>query len=590
MKTKTIFCGIVFLFLSTSALGLIDTQNTQLKPDCSFEDGHNSYCTNRDILDEGWNETFGGSNIDVGHSVDQTTDGGYIITGYTRSYGTSGRNVWLIKTDADGNELWNNTFGGTDDDEGKSVQQTTDGGYIITGYSKSYGDGDEDVICIKTDANGDQDWMKIFGGDNDDAGSAVQQTSDGGYIIAGYTWSYANGGADVWLIKLNADGDQEWSKNHGGLSSDGAWSVQQTTDHGFIITGWTFSHGPGYLGNVWLVKTDDEGNEEWNHAYGGTDADRGYAVKQTTDGGYIIAGYTGSFGAGLYDLLLLKTDDAGIESWNHTFGGSGRDYGNAVQQTTDGGYIIVGYTLSFGAGGDDIWLIKTDENGDQEFDQTYGGTASDVGYDVQQTSDGAYIIVGHTLSYGAGVHDVWLIKTAASAISYSLTLNTGWNFVSLPFNQSLLKNNITVSFSGSNYTWSNAVSISILSNFVFGWNRGGQYYTFADTLNPGFGYWVFAYEDCELWLEEITPNSDDYITTLEPGWNVIGLPFDQSIDKVDVLVDDVSWNTAVANGWISTYVYGWNQSGQYYTFADTFNPNYSYWVYASQTCTLKRNS
>ncbi len=590
MNAKKIFCGMICLFLLTSALGIITTQSSSSKEDCLFFNDQNICCSDRDILDEEWNNTFGGSNIDVGHSVDQTTDGGYITTGYTRSYGESGRNIWLLKTDAVGNEQWNNTFGGPEDDEGKSVQQTSDGGYIITGYTKSYSDGDEDFICIKTDANGDEDWTSIIGGDNDDCGCAVQQTSDGGYIIAGYSWTLTNGGADVWLVKLDSEGDLEWDINHGGLSSDGAWSVQQTSDNGFIVTGWTFSHGPGYLGNIWLLKTDDEGIEEWNHAYGGSDADRGYSVKQTTDGGYIITGYTGSFGAGLYDLILLKTDDAGVELWNHTFGGTGRDYGNAVEQTTDGGYVMVGYTLSFGAGGDDVWLIKTDENGDQEYDQTFGGTVSDVGYDVQVTTDGGYVIVGHTLSYGAGVHDVWLIKTAANAVSYSIPLNIGWNFVSLPFNQTISKNDITVTCNGTNYTWSEAISMVILSDFIFGWNRASQFYTFADSFEPGYGYWVFAFEECTLILEGMIPNSDDRITLIEPGWNVIGLPFVRFTDKVDVLVDDVDWNTAVGNGWISTFVYGWNQVGQYYIFSDVFNPGFCYWVYASQICVLNDRS
>jgi len=190
-------------------------------------------CTNIDTQKGGWNTTFGGSNIDVGYSVQQTTDGGYIITGYTRSYGVGGRNIWLIKTDNAGNEEWNNTFGGN----------------------------------------------------NDDCGTSVLQASDGGYIIAGYTSSIGTGSVDVWLIKTDESGNEEWNKPFGGYSSDGAWSVQQTSDGGYIITGWTYSYGVGYLGNVWLIKTDDSGNEEWNKAFGGTDVDRGYSVQQTTDDG-----------------------------------------------------------------------------------------------------------------------------------------------------------------------------------------------------------------------------------------------------------------------------------------------------------------
>jgi hypothetical protein len=369
-----------------------------------------------------WTRTFGGSNIDVGYFVQQTTDGGYIITGYTRSYGSmSGHNVWLIKTDPSGNQEWNNAFGGNADDEGYSVQQTTDGGYVIAGFTKSSGAGAKDVLLIKTDTSGNTVWSRTFGGTSDEEGYSVLQTTDGGYLVAGATSSFGAGSRDVWLIKTDASGNEQWRRTLGGLSSDGARCVQQTSDGGYIITGWTYSYGPGAVGNAWLVKTDTSGNAVWNRAFGGTDVDRGYCVQQTTDGGYILTGYTASSGAGLDDMWLIKTDSLGNAAWTRTYGGSGRDYGNAVQQTTDGGYIIAGYTLSFGSGGDDVWLVKTDPNGNQAWSATYGGSASDVAYSVKQTSDGGYIITGHTLSYGAGVHDVWLIRIAPEATAVDET-------------------------------------------------------------------------------------------------------------------------------------------------------------------------
>ena len=364
------------------------------------------------IPDTVWTKTFGGTNIDIGHCVEQTSDSGYIITGYSRSYGTiSGRNVWLIKTDKYGNEQWNNTYGGNNDDEGYSVQQTTDGGYIIAGYTESFGAGVNDVFLIKADASGNQEWIKTFGGGQDDEGYSVLQTIDGGYLIGGVTSSYGAGSRDMWMIKTDPAGNLLWQKTHGGLSSDGAWYVEHTFDGGFILTGWTLSYGPGFIGNAWLVKTDSLGNQLWNNFFGGDDVDRGYSVQQTTDGGYILTGYTDSFGAGLYDMLLIKTDPSGNAEWTKTFGGTGRDYGNSVQQTSDGGFIVLGYTLSFGAGGEDFYLVKTDMNGNEQWNKTFGGTASDIGYSVRQTNDGGLILTGHTLSFGAGVHDVWLIKT-----------------------------------------------------------------------------------------------------------------------------------------------------------------------------------
>ena len=200
-----------------------------------------------------WSTTFGGPGEEYGFSVRQTSEGGYIIAGSTDSYGAGGRDAWLIKTESSGDLSWNKTFGGSVTDRGSSVQQTTDGGYVIAGYTNSYGAGAFDVWLVKTDSSGDLSWNKTLGGSEYDYAYSIQQTSDGGYIIAGYTNSYRAGDGDVWLIRADSLGNVAWNQTFGGSEYDTAYSVRQTLDAGYIITGYTMSHGAGAC-DVWLIK------------------------------------------------------------------------------------------------------------------------------------------------------------------------------------------------------------------------------------------------------------------------------------------------------------------------------------------------
>ena len=357
-----------------------------------------------------FSKIFDGDHQDRGQSVQQTTDGGYIITGSGDDHGGN-ETIWLIKTDSLGNEEWDKTFV---EGRGYSVQQTTDGGYIITGagFPIIYGN----ISLIKTDSQGNEEWIKEY---TSGIGFSVQQTTDGGYIITGYTFA-TDDREDICLIKTDSQGNEEWIQIFGGEGlSDMGYSVQQTTDGGYIITG--FSQASAGVGQIiiFLRKTDPQGNEEWIQTFGGEGVNEyGQSVQQTTDGGYII---TGNYRTE-YDfsaICLIKTNSEGNEEWIQTFGGDKDEYGYSVQQTTDGGYITTGVTKSFGMNTDDlqnngdVWLIKTDSQGMEEWNQTFGGERWDCGKSVQQTTDGGYIIVGTTASFGinSDPYRVLLIKT-----------------------------------------------------------------------------------------------------------------------------------------------------------------------------------
>jgi len=349
-----------------------------------------------------WQKTFGGTETEYGESVQQTSDGGYIITGYTNSYGSGDYDVYLIKTDPNGNSQWQKTFGGTNEERAYSVQQTTDGGYIIVGYTASYGAGRIDVFLVKTDPNGNLNWQKTFGGTSSDWGKSVQQTFDGGYIIAGTTHSFDPPSLYVYLVKTDPNGDSQWQKTFSGSFGN---SVQQTSDCGYIITGVSFD-------DVYLVKTDSNGNMQWQNWFGENDNDWGYSVQQTSDGGYIIAGYRSSYFSGA-NIYLIKTYPNLTLQWQKTFGGSDYDEGHSVKQTSDGGYIVTGRSWSYSPGNFSyVYIVKTDPNGNSQWQKVLalGANTYEEYQSVQQTTDGGYIIAGPTWSSSSGSMDVYLVK------------------------------------------------------------------------------------------------------------------------------------------------------------------------------------
>jgi hypothetical protein len=306
-----------------------------------------------------WSKTYGTSGDERDAVVQPTSDGGYVIAAV--SLVDSLGDIWLIKTDANGDSAWSRKYHGANDHMGYVAVQTLDGGYIISGNTNSRGAGSYDIYLIKTDSLGDTLWTRTCGGADYESGWA-QPTAGGGYIIWGFTSSFGAGSTDVWILKTNSSGDTLWTRTYGGTGRDEGAQLQPTSDGGYVVVAYTWSRGAGQS-DVWLIKTSPSGDTLWTRTFGGTNYDEAYSLAQTADDGYIITGQTQSYGAGLEDIWLIKTSPTGDTVWTRTYGGTGSDMGMCVQQTTDGGYIVGGLTNSFGAGGNDIYLIKTDANG-----------------------------------------------------------------------------------------------------------------------------------------------------------------------------------------------------------------------------------
>ena len=370
-----------------------------------------------------WTRTYGGSNTDRGRSVQQTLDGGFVVVGWTNSFGAGDIDVYLIRTDATGDTLWTRTYGGSGSDYGFSIQQTSDSGFVVAGYTQSFGAGDIDVYLIRTDPTGDTLWTKTYGSSQSDLGFSVQQTTDGGFVVTGSTTSFGAGSADVYLIRTDAQGDTLWTRTFGGSSSDRGYSVQQTTDGGLVVAGVTSSFGAG-LSNVWLIRTDANGDTLWTRTFGGSSFDLGSSVQQTSDGGFVLAGWTSSFGAGSADVWLIRTDAQGETLWTRTYGGSHVDIGQSVQQTANGGFVVVGNTGSFGAGVNDVYIIRADTQGDTLWTRTYGGSNVDIGQSVQQTASGGFVLAGFTASFGASGDDVWFIRLGEGGLQVEPTISS----------------------------------------------------------------------------------------------------------------------------------------------------------------------
>jgi uncharacterized delta-60 repeat protein len=358
-------------------------------------------------------KTIGGSSDDEAWSIIQSSDGGYAVAGWTSSFGAGSRDIYVVKLDAGGNVQWTKTIGGSSDDAAYSIIQSSDGGYVVAGWTKSFGAGSYDFYVVKLDSSGNVQWTKTIGGSSDDRAYSIIQSSDGGYVVAGGTWSFGAGWYDMYVVKLDSGGNVQWTKTIGGSDWDVARSIIQSSDGGYVVAGATSSFGAGWY-DIYVVKLDSAGNVQWTKTIGGSSDDEANSIIQSSDGGYVVAGWTKSFGAGWEDIYVVKLDSSGNVLWTKTIGGSSDDEANSIIQSSDGGYAVAGRTGSFGAGNWDFYVVKLDSAGNVQWTKTIGGSSDDAAYSIIQSSDGGYVVAGYTESFGAGYPDMYVVKMDAN--------------------------------------------------------------------------------------------------------------------------------------------------------------------------------
>jgi hypothetical protein len=369
-----------------------------------------------------WMQIYGDGVDDCVYWVEQVEQGshpdqpGFILTGYTKTYEQWNNNVLLIKTDGEGNIEWTRTYGGSNSDVGFCVKPTSDSGFVVCGFFTGAGRSTSDGYIIKTDASGDTVWTGRYGGSGSESFAEITQTADGGYIAAGYKLESDGYNSDIYVVKVDSVGTIMWSREYGNPSfEDHAKSIVQTSDGGYIICGATGGIGTGP--DVWLIKTDSDGNVEWSRTYGDDGYDGGFSLDQTSDGGYIIAGFkTILIEPYHHDLYLIKTSSDGTVQWERTYGESGSDRANSVRETSDGGFITTGAMETPVAGGCDIYAVKTNGNGNMEWFNTIRINDFDMGICVRQTADGNFVIAGSTALDLSHINDAFLLKMSSGVV------------------------------------------------------------------------------------------------------------------------------------------------------------------------------
>ncbi|MBK6766546.1 MAG: T9SS type A sorting domain-containing protein [bacterium] len=377
-----------------------------------------------------WSRSYGGPQADYSISLCPAHDEGFVLQ--CSATISDDEQVWIIKTNAFGDSLWGRVYGGPQADFPGNIGKTAEGGYFFTGYTASEGAGGLDFWLVKMDSDGEQEWSRTYGGFGDEHCYWGQQTGDGGFILAGETMSFGNANFDVWVLKVDANGDSVWSQQFGGNTADaGGTYVSLTSDGGFVVCGVTRPAGSPQ-GQYWLIKLAASGTPEWSNTFGDQWDDIPWCVQQCADGGFVSIG-TSTRGSGLTDAWLLRTNLAGDSLWSSYIGApGGNEQAWSAVELGDGGFVIAGMD---GVTGGNVMLVRTDESGNTQWTGSYGGGATDAAYQVLPTSDGGYVIGGGTMSVGAGNVDVWLLKTGPDpldAIDHRWPIVAGFELFAYP--------------------------------------------------------------------------------------------------------------------------------------------------------------
>lgn len=312
-----------------------------------------------------WIKTFGGELFESAFNAKETSDGGYFFAGYTNSFGNGLYDYWLVKLDENGQKIWEKTYGTVKANVGLYGDVTSDEGYVLTGYTIPDGKTDKDVWLLKTNSNGDSLWSVTFDDSMNQSANYLQETNDGGFVLVGETRGQ-NTNIDILIIKTDANGNMVWTNTLIESNIDQAFSIKETGD-GYILIGTTTSLGKGDK-DIWLNKLDQFGNVVWQKTYGGEALEYGFDVVPVSDG-YVFTGSTSSFGTMFYDLWVVKVDLYGEQVWDQIYGGTMIDIGRSLILNASGGFTILGQTSSYGAGEYDFWIIKTDKNGTIPIDE-----------------------------------------------------------------------------------------------------------------------------------------------------------------------------------------------------------------------------